>query len=111
MGCLVYRGSFRLGKCVWPNEPATDASVPAHGHSECPQSLPRASERPDCTFTGKYKSEFARYVAHLKRNVGFCRGLLLEEIEKYVSDISEDLVLTCILIVPDVSQMSKGTRH
>lgn len=36
---------------------------------------------------------------------------MLEEIEKYVFDISEDVVLTRILIVPDVPQMSKGTRH
>lgn len=46
-----------------------------------------------------------------KRKIGFHRGLLLEEIEKYVFDISEDVVLTRILIVPDVPQMSKGTRH
>lgn len=52
-----------------------------------------------------------RCVLKKKRGVGFCTGLLVEEIEKYVSGISEDSVPTRLLIIPAAPQMSEGTRH
>lgn len=68
--CPVSRGSFGLGKSLCG--PMSQPRTCLYQHSgtrgsKCPESLRYVSERPDCAFTGKYKSEFACYVAHSKR--------------------------------------------
>lgn len=82
------------------------------GGSEHPASLGYVSERPAALSPASTSLNWhVTLHAERKRKVGFGRGILLEKTEKYVSGVSEDSVLTCLLIVPDVPQMSKGTRR